>query len=79
MNENLRAMLDTTDDLLESLKKTTWKLDQTFFALCEEAEDDPDSDEMVEMLRDITLFVQSAEATLAAVSDNVTDIAKEIL
>ncbi|HEY7824452.1 MAG TPA: hypothetical protein VIG24_16540 [Acidimicrobiia bacterium] len=79
MNEDLRAMMDATDDLIEDLKKTTWKLDQTFFALCEECEDNPDEDELVAMLRDLPPLIQSAEGALAAISDYVTDIAKEIL
>ncbi|HEY7822007.1 MAG TPA: hypothetical protein VIG24_04200 [Acidimicrobiia bacterium] len=79
MTEDLRIMMDATDGLIEDLKKTTWKLDQTFFALCEECEDDPDEDELVAMLRDLPPLIQSAEGALAAISDYVTDIAKEIL
>jgi len=79
MNDGLRELLDTTDDLLTSLRAKNAKLEQVMFALYEEIEDNPESSEVATMLADANNYAKAAEGTLVAVRDYITDIGRELL
>lgn len=79
MNDGLRELLDTTDDLLTSLRAKNAKLEQVMFALYEEIEDNPESSEVGPMLADANNYAKAAEGTLVAVRDYITDIGRELL
>jgi hypothetical protein len=79
MDDNLRTMIDAVNDLTERLHRDTWKLDQIMFALAEECEDNAESDEIPAMLHDAAKHVKAGQGSLAAVSDYITDIGKELL
>ena len=79
MNDNLRMMLDASDDLLDTLRGEQAKLEQVMFALYEEIEDNPESSEVAPMLTDANKYAKAAEGTLAALRDYITDIGRELL
>ncbi|HEY7825047.1 MAG TPA: hypothetical protein VIG24_19560 [Acidimicrobiia bacterium] len=79
MNENLRTVLDASDDLLDDIRRQTSKLDIVMSALYEQVEDDPDDEELPGMLRDASEHATNALAGLMAFRDYLADIAKEIL
>lgn len=79
MDDNLRLMLDSASDLLDAIRKDMWKLEQAVFAIAEESEDDPSSEELPLMLSDASRHAKSCADGFAAVRDYITDIAKEIL
>lgn len=79
MDENLRMMVDAADDLMESTRSEVWKLEQIMFAIAEEAEDDPNSDELPRMLTDAANLAKSAQGGIAAMRDYITDIGRELL
>ena len=79
MDENLRMMLDASDDVLNDLLVQHAKLQQVMFALCEEIEDDRDGYEIAPMLADANKYAKQCERTIAAVRDYITDIGRELL
>jgi len=79
MNDNLRMMLDASNDLLDTLRGEQAKLEQVMFALYEEIEDNPESSEVAPMLADANKYAKAAEGTLAALRDYITDIGRELL
>ena len=79
MNDNLRMMLDASDDLLDTLRGEHAKLEQVMFALYEEIEDNPESSEVAPMLTDANNYAKAAEGTLVALRDYITDIGRELL
>jgi len=79
MNDGLRELLDTTDDLLTSLRAKNAKLEQVMFALYEEIEGQPGVVRGWPMLADANNYAKAAEGTLVAVRDYITDIGRELL
>jgi len=79
MDENLRLMVDAADDLMESTRSVVWKLEQTMFAIAEEADDDPTSAELPGLLTDAANLAKEAQGGIAAMRDYITDIARELL
>jgi hypothetical protein len=79
MDDNLRLMMDSANDLMESTRSQLWKLEQTLFALYEEAEDDPNSEEIPRLLSDASQHAKHSQNGLLCLRDYITDIAKELL
>jgi len=79
MDDNLRLMLDAANDLMEMTRSDIWKLEQEMFALREEAEDDPNSDEIPKILADASRRAKAGQDGLMAMRDYITDIAKELM
>lgn len=79
MDDNLRLMMDACNDLMESTRSQVWKLEQVLFALYEEAEDDPNSDEIPSILSDASKHAKHAQNGVLCLRDYITDIAKELL
>lgn len=79
MNDDLRLMLDAASDLIDGIRKDLWKLEQVVFAIGEESEDDPASDELPMMLADAAKYAANCAGGLMAARDYISDIAKEIL
>ena len=79
MDDNLRLMLDAANDLMEMTRSDIWKLEQEMFALREEAEDDPNSDEIPKILSDASRRAKAGQDGLMAMRDYITDIAKELM
>jgi len=79
MDENLRLMLDSVDDLIVDAGKQLAKTAQVFTALYEEIEDGRASDELPGMLADTARHAYAAEGTLLAIRDYMSDIGKELL
>ena len=79
MDDNLRLMIDAANDLMEHTRSRIWKLEQTLFALHEEAEDDPESDEIPKILADASEQAKHSQNGLLCIRDYITDIAKELL
>jgi len=79
MDDNLRLMLDASDDLLDDIQRQTTKLDIVMSALYEQVEDDPVDPEVPGMLRDAADHAKNAIGGLMAFRDYLTDIAKELL
>ena len=79
MDDNLRLMLDAANDLMEMTRSDIWKMEQDIFALREEAEDDPASDEIPKILSDASRRAKAAQDGLAAMRDYIADIAKELM
>jgi hypothetical protein len=79
MDDNLRRMLDAANDLMEMTRSEFWKLEQAMFALCEEAEDDPNSDEIPKIIADAFRRAKAGQDGLMAMRDYITDIAMELM
>lgn len=79
MNDDLRAMLDSMDELLDELRGRLSSCDQVCFALCEEAEEDPNSTEIPGLLIDAGKEIGGLHLAVMALQGTMADIAKELL
>lgn len=79
MNEELTAMLDSMDELMDELRSRISTADQVCFALYEEAEDDPTSKEIPGLLVDAGKELGALGLSVMAAQALLGDIAKELL
>lgn len=80
VNDNLRTVFDGIDDASDELRNRTAKVEQTLWALYEEAEDPSDDrNELIGLLNDSANYLNSLKSTVDLLRLLVFDAAKEVL